>query len=205
MMLAEPYFHNEDAAYSFCESWLWPAGPVCPHCRGTEGRVGKLKGRSTRRGTYKCYECRRPFTVKIGTVFESSHLGLHLWLQAIYLVAFARRTTVRELQQTLGVGLKTAWVLNRRIRELVTRDDGPLAIANEHRSVVMGDSLVSGYAATADTHRMKPASARSGADSLRTLERPETGGPELDPKREYRKRRSRRRPRQPDPKQMTLF
>ena len=89
-MLSEPYFHNEDAAYSFCESRLWPAGPLCPHCRSTGEKVGKLKGKSTRRGTYKCYACLRPFTVKIGTVFESSHLELHLWLQAIYLVSFAR-------------------------------------------------------------------------------------------------------------------
>ena len=116
-MLSEPYFHNEDAAYSFCESRLWPAGPLCPHCRSAGGKVGKLKGKSTRRGTYKCYTCRRPFTVKIGTVFESSHLKLHLWLQAIYLVSFARKKlTVRQLQQTLGIGLKTAWILNRRIR-----------------------------------------------------------------------------------------
>ncbi len=203
---SEPYFHNENAAYSFCESRLWPAGPVCPHCRSTGGKVGKLKGKSTRRGTYKCYECRRPFTVKIGTVFESSHLKLHLWLQAIYLVSFARRRiTIRQLQQTLGIGLKTAWVLNHRIRELITRDDGPLAIGGEHRSPLVGDTLASAKTVTVDRDRMKPAGARSGADSSPTLERPEAGGSKREPKREYPKRRSKRRPLQPDPKQLTLF
>src|SRR5271154_6681784 len=106
-MLSEPCFHNEDAAYSFCEARLWPDGPACPHCRATGERIRRLKGRSTRRGTFKCYGCRRPFTVKIGTVFESSHLELHLWLQAIYLTTFAnKKITVRRLQQTLGVALR---------------------------------------------------------------------------------------------------
>ena len=138
-MLSEPYFHNEEAAYSFCESRLWPGGPLCPHCRSPGGKVGKLKGKSTRRGTYKCYACCRPFTVKIGTVIESSHLDLHLWLQAIYLVAW-RALTVRQLQQTLGIGLKTAWSLNHRIRELIAQDDGPRAVLGEHRSAAGGET-----------------------------------------------------------------
>jgi transposase-like protein len=203
---SEPYFHNESAAYAFCQSRLWPAGPVCPHCGCTGGKIGKLKGKSTRRGTYKCYECRQPFTVKIGTIFQSSHLKLHLWLQAIYLVSCARRTiTVRQLQQTLGIARKTAWVLNRRIRELIARDDGPLAIVGERRSHLVGDTLESAKTVTVDRDRVKRASALAGADSSSTLERPETRGSKPEPKREYGKRRSKRRPRQPDPKQLTLL
>ena len=205
LFFSEPYFHNENAAYAFCQSRLWPAGPVCPHCRCTGGKIGKLKGKSTRRGTYKCYQCRRPFTVKIGTIFESSHLKLHLWLQAIYLVSFAkRRITVRQLQQTLGIALKTASVLNRRIRELTARDDGPLAIVGERRSVV-GETLASAKTLTVDRDRAKPAGALAGAGSSSTLERPEARGSKPEPKREYGKRRSKRRPRQPDPKQLNLF
>ena len=61
------------------------------------------------------------FTVKVGTGFEFSHLELHLWFQAIYLVSSAkRRVTIRELQQTLGIARKTAWILNQRVRELIT-------------------------------------------------------------------------------------
>jgi transposase-like protein len=205
-LLSAPHFHNEKAAYAFCESRLWPAGPVCPHCRCTGAQIGKLKGKSTRLGTYKCYGCRRPFTVKIGTVFESSHLKLNLWLQAIYLVSFTRRRiTVRQLQQTLGIARKTAWALNRRIRKLIPRDDGPLAIVGEHRSAAAGETLASAKTLTVDRDRTKPAGAPAGAGSSPTLERPEARGSKPEPKREYRKRRSKRRPRQPDPKQLTLL
>lgn len=78
-VLAQKHFHDEKAAYRFVESKVWPDGPVCPHCKSKE-RIGKMKGKSTRIGTYKCYKCRKPFTVKVGTIFESSHVKMHLWI-----------------------------------------------------------------------------------------------------------------------------
>ena len=138
-MLFDPHFHNEDAAYRFIEKRLWPDGLVCPHCRTTGRKIGKLQGETTRRGLYKCYRCRRPFTVKIGTIFESSHVELHLWLQAIYLFACrGRGITVRELEGTLGVARKTAWMLTRRIREAIARDDGSPDSMGDHSSAGAG-------------------------------------------------------------------
>ena len=64
-ILSATYFHNEEAAYKFVESRVWPKGPVCPHCGGVE-RNSLMGGKSTRIGTYKCYDCRKPFTVKVG-------------------------------------------------------------------------------------------------------------------------------------------
>jgi transposase-like protein len=52
---------------------------VCPHCGGVD-RISKMGGKSTRIGAYKCYQCRKPFTVKIGTIFEASHVPMNLWL-----------------------------------------------------------------------------------------------------------------------------
>jgi transposase-like protein len=122
-ILSAPYFHNEEAAYEFVEERIWPDGPVCPHCGGSE-RVGKLSGKSTRVGTYKCYECRKPFTVKIGTIFESSHVKLHLWLQAIFLVASSKKgISSHQLHRTLGVTLKTAWFMSHRIREAMRSNE----------------------------------------------------------------------------------
>ena len=69
-VLSDKHFHNEAAAYAFVEARLWPNGPVCPHCGGVE-RISKMGGKSTRIGAYKCYQCRKPFTVKIGTIFEA--------------------------------------------------------------------------------------------------------------------------------------
>jgi transposase-like protein len=76
-----------------------------------------MRGQTTRIGTYKCYNCRKPFTVKIGTIFESSHVPLRLWLQAIYLMTVhGSAMNPRILQQALGVTRKTAGSMARRIR-----------------------------------------------------------------------------------------
>jgi transposase-like protein len=116
-VLSDKRFHDEAAAYRFVESRVWPDGPICPHCGGFE-RIGKMGGKSTRIGTYKCYQCRKPFTVKVGTIFESSHIPLHIWLQAIFLLASSKKgISSNQLHRTLGVTLKTAWFLSHRIRE----------------------------------------------------------------------------------------
>ena len=115
--LSAPHFHNEEAAYRFVEARVWPRGPVCPHCGGVE-RNSPMNGKSTRIGTYKCYDCRKPFTVKIGTIFESSHIALRLWLQAIFLIASSKKgVSSNQLHRTLGVTLKSAWFMSHRIRE----------------------------------------------------------------------------------------
>ena len=116
-ILSRPEFHDEQAAYDYVESKLWPDGPSCPKC-GERERVGKLNGKSTRIGTYKCYQCRKPFTVKVGTIFESSHIKMHQWLQAIYLMCASKKgISSNQLHRTLGVTLKTAWFMSHRIRE----------------------------------------------------------------------------------------
>lgn len=116
-ILSAPYFHNEEAAYAFVEARIWPRGPVCPHCGGVE-RNRPMSGNSTRIGTYKCYDCRKPFTVKIGTIFEKSHIPMRLWLQAIFLIASSKKgISSNQLHRTLGITLKSAWFMSHRIRE----------------------------------------------------------------------------------------
>lgn len=115
--LSSPHFHDEEAAYAFVEARVWATGRVCPKC-GIVDHSGKLKGKSTRIGVYKCYSCRKPFTVKIGTIFEDSKVKMHLWLQAIYLIASSKKgISANQLHRTLGVTLKTAWFMGHRIRE----------------------------------------------------------------------------------------
>jgi transposase-like protein len=110
-------FHDEAAAYAWVESLLWPEGPICPHCGGID-RISKMGGKSTRIGTYKCYQCRKPFTVKVGTVFESSHVPLRHWLQAMFLLASSKKgISANQLARTLGCTLKTGWFIGHRIRE----------------------------------------------------------------------------------------
>jgi transposase-like protein len=114
--LNNTHFHDEAAAYAFVEARIWPKGPVCPHCGGVE-RISKMQGKSTRVGTYKCYQCRKPFTVKIGTVFEASHVPMRHWLQAMFLMSSSKKgISSNQLHRTLGCTLKTAWFISHRIR-----------------------------------------------------------------------------------------
>lgn len=115
--LSALHFHNEEPAYAFVERRLWVNGPVCPHCGGVK-RIGKMAGKSTRVGTYKCYQCRKPFTVKIGTIFEASHVAMHIWLQAMYLISGSKKgISSNHLHRILGVSLKTAGFMSHRIRK----------------------------------------------------------------------------------------
>ena len=84
------HFQDEAAAYAKLESIVWPSGPVCPHCGSTD-RMKLMLGKATRPGLYKCYACRKQSRVTVGTVFESSHIKLHIWLQAAYLMCSSKR------------------------------------------------------------------------------------------------------------------
>lgn len=141
-VLSAPHFHNEKAAYAYVEARVWPEGPVCPHCGGYE-RIGLMGGKSTRIGAYKCYQCRKPFTVKVGTIFEASHVPLRFWLQAMFLMASSKKgISANQLHRTLGVTLKTAWFMAHRIREAMR--DGALAPFGHGGGIVEADETFIG-------------------------------------------------------------
>jgi transposase-like protein len=123
-ILTAQHLQDEAAAYAYVEARVWPNGPVCPHCGCGSERIKKLAGKTTRIGLWKCYACMKPFTVKVGTVFESSHVKLHIWLQAVHLLCSSKKgISSNQLHRTLGVTLKTAWFMSHRIREAMS--DGP--------------------------------------------------------------------------------
>ena len=117
-VLSKPYFHDEAKAFEYLESILWADGIVCPHCGVVGGRVYALEGKSTRIGLKKCGECRKQFTVKVGTVFEHARMPLHKMLQAVYLMTSSKKgISAHQLHRVLEVTYKTAWFLAHRIRE----------------------------------------------------------------------------------------
>ena len=124
------HFKDEQAAYAYVEAYLWPTGPVCPHCSNCDQtRIRKLAGTSTRPGLRKCNECRKQFTVKVGTIFEDSHAPMTHWLQAIYLMCSSKKgISTRQLQRMLGGSMKTAWFMGHRIRLAMApaADAGPV-------------------------------------------------------------------------------
>jgi|DEB0MinimDraft_3_1074331.scaffolds.fasta_scaffold03929_6 transposase-like protein len=132
--LSATYMHDEAAAFAHVEAMLWANGPVCPHC-GVVGNAYELNGvRSKpskknpegvdRHGLKKCKDCGKQFTVRVNTIFESSHVKLHLWLQAIYLMTSSKKgISSHQLHRTLGVTVKTAWFMSHRIREAMRNDN----------------------------------------------------------------------------------
>jgi len=120
-------FQNEEAAFAYVEELLWQNGPVCPHCgNADQKRIHKMQGKTTRLGLRKCYECKGHFTVRKGTIFESSHLPLHLWLQIIHLMCASKKgISTNQIQRMLSCSMKTAWFLTHRIREAMR--DGELS------------------------------------------------------------------------------
>jgi transposase-like protein len=116
-IFSAPHFNDEAAAYAYVEARVWADGRVCPHC-GVFERSAPLKGKRDRAGLYKCYACRKPFTVKIGTIFEDSHIAMRDWLTAMHLICSSKKgISANQLHRTLGITLKSAWFLGHRIRE----------------------------------------------------------------------------------------
>lgn len=139
-VLSDKHFHNEQAAYDFVEARIWPEGPVCPHCGGVD-RISKMQGKSTRIGTYKCYQCRKPFTVKVGTIFEASHVPMRHWLQAMFLMSSSKKgISSNQLHRTLGCTLKTAWFISHRIREAM-RVTGVTPMGGEGKTVEVDETF----------------------------------------------------------------
>lgn len=122
-VLTKAYFHDEKAAFAKLEEIVWPQGPVCPHC-GSVDRIYEINGKSARIGLKKCGDCRKQFTVKVGTVFESSHVPLHKWFQATYLLVSSKKgISAHQLHRTLEVTYKTAWFMAHRLREAMRSGD----------------------------------------------------------------------------------
>jgi transposase-like protein len=134
-VLNAPQFLNEPAAFAYVEARLWPNGPVCPHC-GETARIGRLNGKTTRPGLHKCYACKKPFTVRMGTLFEDSHLPLHLWLQVIHLFCCSKKgIATRQIQRMLNCSMKTAWFLGHRIRAAMTPNSSVGPLGGEGKTV----------------------------------------------------------------------
>jgi transposase-like protein len=127
-VLNKAYFHDETAAFEALEGLLWLDGPICPHCEAID-RINRLEGVKDKKGRarlglWKCYHCRGQFTVRKGTVFESSHLKLHQWFQAAFLMCSSKKgVSANQLHRTLGCTLKTAWFVAHRLREAMRAGD----------------------------------------------------------------------------------
>lgn len=177
-VLNEAYFQDEATAFAALEAIVWPNGPVCPHCGGTD-RIGRLEGvRSKpsakhpqgiiRHGLRKCYDCKGQFTARKGTVFESSHLELRQWLQAAFLMCSSKKgVSSNQLARTLRITVKSAWFASHRLREAMRQ--GKLAPMGGAGEVVEADETYYGDKAVITTRTKRGKAGHSSKRSIFAL------------------------------------
>ena len=135
--LFAPHLQDADKAREYLEALRWPHGPVCPHC-GVEGAHYALKGASHRSGMWKCKDCRKQFSVTVGTVFERSKIPLNKWLMAVHLMCASKKAmSSHQIHRMLGVTYKSAWFMTHRIREAMKSDS--MGLMGEGGGVVEAD------------------------------------------------------------------
>jgi len=160
--LTNPVFHDEDKAREFLESQRWHDGAVCPFCQQRETVKAlppesmKNKKGEPQKGWYHCKACRKKFTVRVGTLYERSHIPLHKWLLATHLMCASKKgISAHQLHRMLGITYKSAWFMAHRIREGMassTSENGP--IGGEGKVVESDETFVGGKARNA--HKSKP-------------------------------------------------
>lgn len=127
------HFADEGEAYKFLEAQRWPKGPICPHCKGDKAYFLQPKGdrytrtgHATQRRVWKCADCRKQFSVLVGTIFEGSKIPLYKWLLAIHMMCSGKNgVSAHELHRDLEITYKSAWFMAHRIRKAMERE--PLA------------------------------------------------------------------------------
>ncbi|HKM69503.1 MAG TPA: IS1595 family transposase, partial [Stellaceae bacterium] len=118
-IISRPYFWDEQAAHAKLEEIIWPNGPECPRCGATD-RIGAVTGKGARAGLKFCCRCRKQFRATIGTMFEGSHIPLHKWFQAGFLLSAAGNTiSAHQLHLRLEVTNKTALGIVHRLALII--------------------------------------------------------------------------------------
>ena len=166
-------FPDQESARVYLESRLWPKGARCPVC-GLSDRVGNHSP-----GLYRCNQCNEAFSVRTGTIFERSHVPLHKWLYAMYLLVMSRKgISSMQLSKEIGITQKSAWFLLQRLREACGKDLDKL------RGIVEIDETY--FGGQEANNRMKPPAAFDRIADLVLAHRPK-------PKSKPAQKRARRR------------
>jgi transposase-like protein len=140
--LQAPAFTDDNVAREAMEAVMWPHGPCCPRC-GSLDRIGKVSGKSARPGLYYCGECKRQFTVTVGTIFERSKVRLSKWWLAVHLMASSKKgMSAHQLHRMLGVTYQTAWFMEHRIREAMRSGDLLPPLGGEGKTVEIDQTFI---------------------------------------------------------------
>jgi transposase-like protein len=171
--LYRPEFIDADKAREWLEARLWKNGPICPHC-GSVNEATLMQGKSHRPGLYQCNECRDPFTVTVGTLYERSHIPLNKWLAATHLMMASKKgISAMQVHRMLGISYKTAWFLCHRIRESL-RETNPDLLGGSGKIVETDETYVGGK--DHNKHANKRTHVRGGSQKEAVVSLVERGG-----------------------------
>jgi transposase-like protein len=163
MNLSDPIFHDDNAARAYMEAQRWADGVVCPHCGGVD-KCKRLEGAKHRPGLFQCGDCRKQFTVTVGTIFERSKVSLSKWMLATHLMASSKKgMSAHQLHRSIGVTYKTAWFMWHRIREAMR--EGVMSPMGGNGGVVEADETFIGK----DPTSPKKEGARGWAHKMKVL------------------------------------
>src|SRR5271156_6220346 len=135
LIAAIAFYANKDNAFNAAVDLRWPGGKVlCPRCNGAKHSFIKT------RKIWFCYECKKQFTVKVGTIFEDSPLSLDKWMVALWMLANCKNgISSYELGKALGIRQNSAWFMLHRIREAMKGGlmfkiggNGPIEVDETH-------------------------------------------------------------------------
>jgi transposase-like protein len=172
-MANAPQYQDDGAARKHLEAVRWPDGPVCPHC----GVVGEAYENKAKPGVYRCAapECRKDFSVTVGTLFERSHIPLHKWLLATQLMMSGKKgVSAHQLHRTLGITYKSAWFMAHRIREALRPLSSPGPLGGTGKTVEADETYIGGK--EKNKHRRRRTSAVGGAGKEIAFSLVERGG-----------------------------
>lgn len=143
--LSNPVFQDADKARQWLENHLWPDGPTCPFC----GAIDQATALESRPGLYQCNakECRKQFTVTVGTLFERSHIPLNKWLLVAFLVCASKKgISAHQVHRMIGVSYKSTWFMMHRLREAMREGKFPGGLGGQNKVVEVDETYVGGKA-----------------------------------------------------------
>jgi len=166
------YFSDPDRAFDYAKKLRWPDGEVvCPRCGEAKNYFIKT------RKLWLCRGCNKQFTLKVGTIFEDSGLGLDKWMTAFWMLCNCKNgVSSMEIHRTLGITQKSAWFMLQRLRLAMQDGFYTTKLGGKGREVEVDETFIGGKARNMHQHRRNAMTGRIEDDKAVVVGIIERGG-----------------------------